>query len=229
MASSTTDQAGEQHAAGTVAERRRLRDVRRAEVLRRAADVFADRGYHRTQMDAVAALAGVSKPVLYGDFGSKDELYLACIEHAAAGFRRALDTAVAGSPTPEQRTWRGIRALLEAVEAERAGWMLLLQAADAGSDEIAGEVRQLRRRAADRIAALFTEAAREVGIEGSALESLEPQGEAFVGASEAVVRWWLENPSVTRDTAALYLMNFVWMGLGDLIDGRLWLPRPGDG
>lgn len=191
--------------------------------------MFAERGYHRTQMDAVAALAGVSKPVLYGDFGSKDELYLACIEHAAAGFRSALDAAVTGSPTPEQRTWRGIRALLEAVEEERAGWTLLVQAAEAGNDEIADEVRQLRRQAADRIAALFTETARDLGIAGSALASLEPQGQAFVGATEAVVRWWLENPAVTRDTVALYLMNFVWMGLGDLVEGRIWMPTPADG
>jgi len=193
-----------------------------------AASVFAERGYHRTQMDTVASLAGVSKPVLYGDFGSKDELYLACIEHAADQFRTAIEAAAAKASNAEQRAWLGIRALLDAVEAERAGWTLLLQAADAGSDEIAGEVRRLRRQASARIARLFTESAQELGIQGSALESLEPQGQAFVGAAEALVRWWLENPSVTKRTAALYLMNFVWMGLGDLIEGRFWIPGSAD-
>lgn len=223
MAVQVPDESGGEAATGLIA-RRRARDARRATLVATAATVFAERGYHRTQMDAVASLAGVSKPVLYGDFGSKDELYLACIDHAAGQFRVALEAAAAKASNPELRTWLGIRALLDTVEAERAGWTLLLQAADAGSDDIANEVRRLRRQASARIARLFTESARELGIKGSALESLEPQGQAFVGAAEALVRWWLENPSVPKGTAALYLMNFVWMGLGDLIEGRLWIP-----
>jgi AcrR family transcriptional regulator len=208
----------------TLAARRAAREDRRATLLRSAAEVFADRGYHRAQMDEIASMAGVSKPVLYGDFGSKDELYLACVERAAERFGRALEEAVATSRTPAERTWLGITALLDAAEAERAGWALLVRAADAGSDQVAGEVSALRREAARRMAALLTDAARELGVAGSALESLEPHGEALVGAAEAVTRWWLEHPEVPKATAALYLMNFVWMGFGDLIEGRFWTP-----
>ncbi len=35
--------------------------------------------------------AGVSEPILYRHFGSKRELYLACLQAAWDGFRAALD------------------------------------------------------------------------------------------------------------------------------------------
>lgn len=44
-------------------------------ILDSALKVFADQGYSGTSMDAIAALAGVSKPTLYQYFGSKEQLF----------------------------------------------------------------------------------------------------------------------------------------------------------
>lgn len=46
-------------------------------ILDSALKVFADQGYSGTSMDAIAALAGVSKPTLYQYFGSKEQLFAA--------------------------------------------------------------------------------------------------------------------------------------------------------
>ena len=70
------------------------RSVREQLILDVAGQVFADGGYERASMDAIADLAGVSKPMLYAYFGSKEGLYVAYIERtggelvAAAGRRR---------------------------------------------------------------------------------------------------------------------------------------------
>ncbi|NEY91643.1 TetR/AcrR family transcriptional regulator [Tabrizicola oligotrophica] len=53
--------------------RNRLAKERR--ILDSALKVFADQGYSGTSMDAIAALAGVSKPTLYQYFGSKEQLF----------------------------------------------------------------------------------------------------------------------------------------------------------
>ncbi|TMK38605.1 MAG: helix-turn-helix transcriptional regulator [Actinobacteria bacterium] len=44
--------------------------------------VFAERGYHGASMDDIARRVGVTKPMLYNYFGSKQGLYLAGVQRA---------------------------------------------------------------------------------------------------------------------------------------------------
>ena len=59
---------------------------RRDQLLDTAQEVFVERGYGPTSMDDVAEAAGVTKPVLYDHFGSKDGLLAAVVERAVHGF-----------------------------------------------------------------------------------------------------------------------------------------------
>lgn len=72
------------------------RAVREQQMLDAAVDVFSDRGFHETSMDAIAAKAAISKPMLYLYYGSKDELFAACIQREGLRFVEAL--APAGDP-----------------------------------------------------------------------------------------------------------------------------------
>src|ERR1700732_3366051 len=66
------------------APRRRLSgDERRAVLLDSAARVFAQRGYHAASISQIARMAGVTKPVIYHHFASKQELHSAVFEHYA--------------------------------------------------------------------------------------------------------------------------------------------------
>src|ERR1039458_2381765 len=56
------------------------RSVREQLILGVAGRVFAEGGYERASMDRIASLAGVSKPMLYAYFGSKEGLYVAYVE-----------------------------------------------------------------------------------------------------------------------------------------------------
>lgn len=51
------------------------RDQRRTQLLETAIPLFTQSGFHATSMDDIATAAGVTKPVLYQHFGSKEELY----------------------------------------------------------------------------------------------------------------------------------------------------------
>ena len=57
---------------------------RRESILVAAAERFAARGYDATTLDEIAAAAGVTKPILYRHFGSKQDLYLALLARHAA-------------------------------------------------------------------------------------------------------------------------------------------------
>src|SRR5215208_6795129 len=61
--------------------RRRLApELRRRLIVEAAGRLFGERGYDGTRLDAVAAAAGVTKPVLYRHFADKTALYLAVLE-----------------------------------------------------------------------------------------------------------------------------------------------------
>lgn len=51
------------------------RDQRRAQLLDTAVPLFTQQGFQATSMDDIATAAGVTKPVLYQHFDSKEELY----------------------------------------------------------------------------------------------------------------------------------------------------------
>jgi AcrR family transcriptional regulator len=204
--------------------RRRVREQRAQRVLEVAARRFADRGYHATAMDDIAREAGVSKPVVYAAFGSKDELYVACLEEAESRLHAKVQRAVLAEPEPEGRMWQGILALLDHIEGERAWWSMLFDDAAVTVPGISAEVAALRASTAGMLSELFMDTAGARGVGGTAMDAVEPLGHAFVGTCTALARWWLHHPEVPKGTVAMYFMNYAWMGLGDLIAGRLWLP-----
>jgi hypothetical protein len=71
---------------------------------------------------------------------------------------------------------------------------------------------------------LLRRAAAAEGVDAAGLERTEPLARALIGAGESLASWWRENPEETREAVALLLMNFAWVGLGELVRGRRWTP-----
>lgn len=67
------------------------RALRRAQLLETATRQFTRSGYHRTSMDSIATAAGVTKPVLYQHFGSKEDLYLEVVRAVGARLITEID------------------------------------------------------------------------------------------------------------------------------------------
>ena len=57
---------------------------RRAAILAAAIDLFAQKGFRGTTTRELAALVGVSEPVLYQHFATKSDLYTAIVDHMIA-------------------------------------------------------------------------------------------------------------------------------------------------
>ena len=53
---------------------------RRAQLLDVGRGVFAERAFELASMDDIAQRAGISKPIVYEHFGSKEGLYAAIVE-----------------------------------------------------------------------------------------------------------------------------------------------------
>jgi AcrR family transcriptional regulator len=81
-----------------VAAKRLSAEARRQAVLDTACRVFSRSSYRGATTAEIAREAGISEPILYRHFGSKRELYLACLDEAWASFRAVCEDAIAADP-----------------------------------------------------------------------------------------------------------------------------------
>jgi AcrR family transcriptional regulator len=174
------------------ARRRIPRTEREEAMLDAAGEAFARRGFHAASMDAIAAAAGISKPMLYNYFGSKQGLYVAYVERSGRGLLESMRQAGSPGSPPGDRLRAGILAFLTYVDEHRSGWAVLYSEATAQGGPLAAEVAALRERIARMLAVLF---------EDQAL------AHAFVGAGESLANWWLQHAEHSKAQVAEVLMN----------------------
>src|SRR6266566_8363676 len=97
------------------ATRPRLTAVeRRQAVLDTACRVFSKSRYRGATTAEIAREAGISEPILYRHFGSKRDLYLACLDVAWRSFREGSERAIAEDPD------RCLGAIADAYMAKKA-------------------------------------------------------------------------------------------------------------
>jgi AcrR family transcriptional regulator len=82
----------------TQARARLSAEERRRAVLDTACSVFSRSSYHGATTAEIARSSGVSEPILYRHFGSKRDLYLACLDEAWRSFREGAERAIAEDP-----------------------------------------------------------------------------------------------------------------------------------
>lgn len=66
------------------AQRGKTRDQKREAVLKMAAQLFCEQGFHNTTLTDIARQLHITKPALYHYFASKDEILQACVREAVA-------------------------------------------------------------------------------------------------------------------------------------------------
>lgn len=167
-------------------------------------DLFSEHGYSHASMDTVAERVGVTKPVLYTHFGSKEGLLLACISRARTELLEATATAAATAGTPEDMLRRGTRAFFDHLDQRAPDWKLLYSEAGVAADAL----EEVRTQQTDFVATLLgaqspdTDEARLIGW-----------AQVIVGACERLAVWRGQDPRVTSEQATEYLMDLVWTGL----------------
>src|SRR5215471_11024704 len=73
-------------------------EERRQAVLDSACRAFFESSYHGATTAGIAREAGISEPILYRHFGSKRDLYIACLEEAWRSLREFAEQAVEDDP-----------------------------------------------------------------------------------------------------------------------------------
>ena len=89
-----------------------LQERRRAEILDAATKVFSSRGFAAADVQEIADKTGVGKGTIYRYFPSKEELFLAAVDHGMRNLKLAVDAAAASAKQPLDRIAEGVLAYL---------------------------------------------------------------------------------------------------------------------
>ena len=130
------------------------RAVREQQMLDAAVQIFSVNGYHETSMDAIAAEAQISKPMLYLYYGSKEELFGACLSRELSRFVDAVRADINFTQSPKELLRNAVLSFLHYIDVNRASWMVLYTQATS-SQAFAHTVREGRERIIDLVARLL--------------------------------------------------------------------------
>ncbi|MFN4329666.1 MAG: TetR/AcrR family transcriptional regulator [Limnobacter sp.] len=186
-------------AAKRLGTRKVPKEQRMEQILEVAGVVFSKHGFHSTSMEEIAEGAGVTKPLLYRYFGSKDALYLATItqvgNHLMSGLKLLMSTA-----NPTERLKLIMLSFLTFVERHREGWSVLYNEALTSVGPVGEKVGFFRNSFIDACARTIEEIN---GVEPATTTPQPPvslqalaMANIMVGAVEAGARWWIQHPNI---------------------------------
>ncbi|WP_026917628.1 TetR/AcrR family transcriptional regulator [Gordonia shandongensis] len=184
------------------------RAVREQQMLDAAISAFAANGFSDTSMDAIAAEAQISKPMLYLYYGSKDELFSACIARESGRFMEAMSAGFDPSLRQKDQARTLVREFLRFVHENSESWRVLYRVA-VGTASFAHIVSESRAGITGMITDLIR---RGTTIEGARDVDFELTAVALVGAGEAVADRISEG-DIDLETATDLLLGITWRGL----------------
>ncbi|MFI2224266.1 TetR family transcriptional regulator [Streptomyces fradiae] len=206
-------------------EQQRSAEQRRRELLE-AADRVVLRDGPGASMNAIAAEAGITKPILYRHFGDKGGLYRALAKRHTDALLAALRAAL-DAPAADRR--RRVEATLDtylaAIEARPQVYRFLMHPAEeAGLPaeqgfDVGRHSAPLLRRMGEELAEVIAERV-DLGGGGEALSRV--WGHGIVGMMHAAGDWWLGERPCDRAALVSALADLLWgrlAGADDRVDG----------
>ncbi|MEV8314985.1 TetR/AcrR family transcriptional regulator [Streptomyces sp. NPDC059900] len=160
-------------------------------ILDAAADEFGRQGYARGSTARVAARAGITKPMIYEYFGSKDGLYLTCLKHAGTRLVTAVDNAQEG-PSDLTRAARTLAAVFHTLESRLHDWELVYDTTLPAEGELHAAAtvyrRELNRLGAVGVGEFLRSAPADDPLDADLATHL------WYGTVSAAVAWWRHHP-----------------------------------
>jgi AcrR family transcriptional regulator len=213
---------------GAPGRARTPRAEREQQMIEAASALFSEHGFGGVSMDDIAKASGITKPMLYAYFDSKEGLFSACAEQAGEELRDELrEVSERRHLAADQRLWDGIDLLFKFVEENHDSWLLLYPDGALAAGSIGSGAVAARDETVELLTHLFKRTAQEQGLSDQALAHIEAIAHTFTAATISAASHWAKHADEPRDVAALRLMNLLWMGCGALLEGRLWLPEAG--
>nr|WP_250403677.1 TetR/AcrR family transcriptional regulator [Streptomyces cellostaticus] len=168
---------------------------REQQILGAAVEEFGRHGYAAASMAEIARRVGVTKPLLYTYFGSKDGLCTACVDRIGPQLLEAIERAMASKPPESGLPHTVLTALFQALEGQRHAWFVLYDRTLPPGSEPWRAARR-HREAVDELAAAGTAALLHAQGNDDARDA-DALKHIWTGTVSALLGWWISHPELS--------------------------------
>ncbi len=192
--------------------RQRSAAARRRRELLEAADRVVLRDGPQASMNAIAAEAGITKPILYRHFGDKGGLYRALAKRHTDALLAALRAALDAPAERRERVEATLHTYLAAIEARPQVYRFLMHPSeDTHQPEQGFDVGRhsapLLRRLGEELATVIAE---RVDLGPDSAQLARVWGHGIVGMMHAAGDWWLGERPCSRERLVSSLADLLW-------------------
>jgi AcrR family transcriptional regulator len=187
-------------------DRQKEREGKRQAVLRVAARLFNEKGFHATSLDEVAERLNITKPTVYRYVKNKEEILFECVRIGIETLHAAVERVGSSGGTAMEKLIAAIREYAGIVAMDFGMCVIRV-----GEDPLPPESRKKLRRLKRQIDHEFRGLIEQGIVEGS-LAPCDPKVAAFVlaGAISWIARWYrsdgpLAPDEITRQCIAILL------------------------
>ncbi|MEV8585896.1 TetR/AcrR family transcriptional regulator [Streptomyces sp. NPDC051180] len=173
------------------------RHLRRQQMLEAATEEFGRRGYAAASLAAVAERVGVTKTLLHQYFGTKEDLYVACLVPVGDSLLDTIRAAMGEGGTTPHTPLRVLRGIFVALEGRRESWFVLYDR----SLPPGGEAARTAATYWAAVDALAAEGTTELLHAAGSTDPLDADALRHVWTDlvGTLVRWWVEHPEETPE------------------------------
>lgn len=190
-------------------ERAKLRASKREAVLRVAAQMFNEKGFHATSLDEVAERLNITKPTLYYYVKNKDEILFECVNIGLQMLQDAIEKVAASGGSAMDKLVAGMHQYVRIVTMDFGMCVIRV-----GEDPLPLESQRKLRRFKAALDKEFRELIRQGIAEGS-FAPCDPKIAAFTiaGALSWIGRWYQPGGPLQPDDIATQCIDLLIGGL----------------
>lgn len=184
----------------------------RSALVRAAATVFLERGYHNATIDDIAAAAGISRTTVYRYTQSKQQLLDVMVVEITGYLGEGLREILTGDLSPRDRLDAYVRAHVRAATSNRAIYAIVFSE----EAELSSVSKELFRSWAHGVTVDFTELIAECLEAGAASSALNPAVTANLALSmlTSLHRWYDNDGPVPQEALADQVLSLVQPAFG---------------
>jgi AcrR family transcriptional regulator len=165
---------------------------RESQILQVASEIFGTDGYAATSIQTVAERAGISKPLVYNYFGSKEGLFLACLDRAGTIVADEIERIAQGDAVGVERGMRTLDGMFTILEPQPYLWKLpydpTAPATGAVADAIDHYTQRISKLADEGVSELMSLAGNTDPVDVSAMTAV------WLGIVDSLMNWWMDHP-----------------------------------
>jgi len=165
-------------------------------------------------MDAVAAEAGVTKPVLYRYFQDKSALVDALAERGSEILLNRLLPAIQAGCPAMSRVRDAVGAYFAVIDEHPNLYWLLAREAKAGSGSGPDSIQQNKETIATALTAVLGDHLRAYNLDSG---GAEPWAYGMTGLVQSTGEWWLQRRSMSRATVVEYVTQIIWAAIAGML------------